>query len=248
MTIFSKLDGMLRNQEFQTCESIHANMLCSYCEGKALIENAVVVLSDLQKGESRIWTGAFADRLGIKPQPTIVDSIWENEILSLMDENSRQEKFLAELRFLNHLRQKPKCKRTHLSLAAKLQFRPQKSAGEITVLHRMHYIHTPGTDTIRFAICTYQPISLDFPGRNIVIDTLTGHWEELNSATDNLILSRREREVLRLVDQGKKSYEIAELLAISKNTVNRHRQEILAKLQAKNSMEACRTAKALHII
>lgn len=248
MTIFSRLDGMLRNQEFQTGGYIHANMLCSYCEGKALIENAVVVLSDLQKGESRIWTGAFAGRLGIKPQATIVDSIWENEILSLMDENGRQEKFLAELRFLNHMRQKPKCKRTHLSLAATLKFRPPKSADAITVLHRMHYIHIPGTDTIRFAICTYQPVAMDLPGRNIVIDELTGHWEELTSATDNLILSRREREVIRLVDQGKRSCEIAAILAISKNTVSRHRQEILAKLQAKNSMEACRTAKALHLI
>ncbi|MFG6381685.1 MAG: helix-turn-helix transcriptional regulator, partial [Muribaculum sp.] len=71
---------------------------------------------------------------------------------------------------------------------------------------------------------------------------------ELTSAADASILSRREKQVLTLIDSGKRSYEIAEILSISKNTVSRHRQEILAKLQVKNSMEACRIAKAMKII
>ncbi len=40
----------------------------------------------------------------------------------------------------------------------------------------------------------------------------------------------------------------AEQLSISKNTVSRHRQDILAKLQVRNYVEACRVAKALAII
>lgn len=44
------------------------------------------------------------------------------------------------------------------------------------------------------------------------------------------------------------SKEIAETLSISINTVSRQRQEILGKLQVKNSIEACRIAKDLKLI
>ncbi len=44
------------------------------------------------------------------------------------------------------------------------------------------------------------------------------------------------------------SKEIAAALSISVNTVSRHRQEILGKLQVKNSIEACRVARELRLI
>ncbi len=61
--------------------------------------------------------------------------------------------------------------------------------------------------------------------KSIVVNSLTGVLEELTSSTDASILSRREKQVLALIDSGKRSYEIAEILSISKNTVSRHRQE-----------------------
>jgi len=61
-------------------------------------------------------------------------------------------------------------------------------------------------------------------------------------------LSSRECEILRLIERGYMSKEIAAELFISVNTVNRHRQNILMKLQATNSVEACRIAKSLKLI
>lgn len=55
-------------------------------------------------------------------------------------------------------------------------------------------------------------------------------------------LSERETEVLRLVGRGLLSKEIAERLSISVHTVNTHRQRILEKLDADNSIEAVRYA------
>ena len=72
--------------------------------------------------------------------------------------------------------------------------------------------------------------------------------EELEVKKDLKILSDRERQVLRLIDKGLMSKNIAERLSISINTVSRHRQEILSKLQVKNSIEACRIAKDLGLI
>lgn len=47
------------------------------------------------------------------------------------------------------------------------------------------------------------------------------------------VLTMREREILKLLAEGKKSREIAEALFISPYTVRRHRDNIMEKLQAK---------------
>ena len=71
---------------------------------------------------------------------------------------------------------------------------------------------------------------------------------ELDKENNTKILSARETQVLKLIDKGLTSKDIAETLSISRNTVSRHRQEILGKLQVRNSIEACRIAKDLKLI
>jgi two-component system response regulator NreC len=48
------------------------------------------------------------------------------------------------------------------------------------------------------------------------------------------VLRAREREVLRLVSEGKRSAQIAEMLHISIRTVETHRQNIMQKLNIRN--------------
>ncbi|WP_311326281.1 LuxR C-terminal-related transcriptional regulator [Capnocytophaga sputigena] len=62
----------------------------------------------------------------------------------------------------------------------------------------------------------------------------------IESATDTL-LTPREREILALAKEGMFSKEISEKLNISIHTVNRHRQNILEKLQVDNMIEAIRS-------
>jgi DNA-binding NarL/FixJ family response regulator len=47
------------------------------------------------------------------------------------------------------------------------------------------------------------------------------------------VLTMREREILKLLAEGKKTSEIAEVLFISPHTVRRHRENIMEKLHAK---------------
>ena len=49
-------------------------------------------------------------------------------------------------------------------------------------------------------------------------------------------------------DSGKSSKMIADRLEISKHTVDRHRQNIIAKLRVNNTTEACHKAKRLGLI
>ena len=48
-------------------------------------------------------------------------------------------------------------------------------------------------------------------------------------------LTEREREVLFLISTEKSNYEIAELLFLSKNTINSHKKNIFLKLNVSNS-------------
>ena len=65
------------------------------------------------------------------------------------------------------------------------------------------------------------------------------------SDTLNEPLTNRELEVLRFMKKGLLSKEIAEALKVSINTVNSHRQNILQKLKANNSIEAVNFAQRL---
>ena len=62
----------------------------------------------------------------------------------------------------------------------------------------------------------------------------------IESATD-VLLTPREKEILALAKEGMFSKEISEKLNISIHTVNRHRQNILEKLQVDNMIEAIRS-------
>lgn len=60
------------------------------------------------------------------------------------------------------------------------------------------------------------------------------------SVTSPINLTNRELEILRLIKKGLLSKEIADKLCISIHTVNIHRQNILRKMGAQNSIEAIR--------
>ncbi|MDA3882422.1 MAG: response regulator transcription factor [Bacteroidales bacterium] len=63
-----------------------------------------------------------------------------------------------------------------------------------------------------------------------------------------LYLTQREKEVLDLIVEGKKTNEIAGLLFISKHTVESHRKNLLRKFDVHNALELVRKAFELKII
>ena len=77
--------------------------------------------------------------------------------------------------------------------------------------------------------------SVRFQIKNCLTDEIVPF--AIESAADTL-LTPREREVLALAKEGMFSKEISKKLNISIHTVNRHRQNILEKLQVDNMIEA----------
>ncbi len=65
---------------------------------------------------------------------------------------------------------------------------------------------------------------------------------EVNSSLQPDVLTSREKEVLKLIAEGRSSREIGELLFISVRTVERHRANIMDKLQIRNTADIVRYA------
>lgn len=80
-----------------------------------------------------------------------------------------------------------------------------------------------------------------------LVDKLAHDWVQTSqgnrkSADDKQILSSREREVLKMLAEGKTSKEIADLLVISTRTVEHHRANIQCKLNLKKTADLVRYA------
>ena len=215
----------------------------------ARMENAIAVLSDLHSNASYIYYGKFSQMLGMDKGRTddIVPSIWEEEIFRLVHPDDLTEKHRQELYFFHFVKRQPKDKRSDYYLTSKLRIK-NRANSYIPILHRMFYIPTFDDGSLWLALCLYSPLLFDFPAQCLIVDSSDGQTRELGKQNDMQILSAREKQILGLIDRGLRSREIAQMLSISVHTVSRHRQEILSKLQVKNSIEACRLAKDLKLI
>jgi DNA-binding NarL/FixJ family response regulator len=70
----------------------------------------------------------------------------------------------------------------------------------------------------------------------------------LKSAVNNNKLTKREIEVLKLIAMEYTNEEIAKQLSVGKRTIDTHRQNLLLKLQAKNTVGLTKAAYALNLV
>lgn len=217
--------------------------------GYSEIENSISVLSDLRAHNSYIYYGGLSQIIGLDDdiRESRCSSIWEEKIFRLVHPDDLASKHVQELRFFNFIKRLPRHEKSQYYLVSELRMRTS-TGNYIPVQHKMFYITLPDSDTIWLALCLYSPLAFRLPSNNCAVNSLTGQMIELDDGVGAEILSKRERQVLGLIDKGLTSKDIATLLSISINTVNRHRQEILCKLRVHNSIEACRIGKDLRLL
>lgn len=63
-----------------------------------------------------------------------------------------------------------------------------------------------------------------------------------------MLLSKREKELIKLIVEGKSSYAIAEILYLSIHTVNNHRKNIIRKLEINSLCQLTKLAISFNII
>ncbi|MTI40048.1 response regulator [Fulvivirga lutimaris] len=72
--------------------------------------------------------------------------------------------------------------------------------------------------------------------RDLIVNQYTQKVRKQDTAQEVVVLTNREKEVIKHVVEGKTSHEIAEMLFISARTVDTHRSNIMKKLKVKNSI------------
>jgi DNA-binding NarL/FixJ family response regulator len=78
-------------------------------------------------------------------------------------------------------------------------------------------------------------------------EELAEHWKQTSRREagfpfEDECLTTREREVLKLIGEGKSSRECAELLCISARTVDHHRANIMDKLKIRKMVDLVKYA------
>lgn len=245
--INDKLDERYRMQKdgvFTQEEELRLKMVA---QSYAMCENAIAVLSNLRLGISHIYFGHVGETLGLASAGTYqqVDSIWEEEIYSRIHPNDQRMRSLQELAFLYFV-SKPHDGKNH-SWYMISTIRMKDNQGKYhTVNHRIFHFAAQGKSGISYTLCLYTFAPKEERVAYLV-NTLNNERRILNVESNNL-LSEREVSVLQLIRNGKSSKMIAQLLDISKHTIDRHRQNIILKLQVSNTTEACHKAKLLGLI
>lgn len=251
MDIVKRLNNEFSTQDF-TAENDLALALKRYkgiAEGYALTENALAVLSDMHANISYMYYGGFADELGIKRPDgsNETPSIWEKIILNRIHPDDLHKKYLHELQFFHFMKRQPTSKKTTYYYMGGLRMKDAYGYYR-QALHRIFYFHSPTGNSFWLSLCLYTPLFSNAAANGLIINSKTGQVQALDKHTAAKILSDRELQVLMLIEKGLMSKQIAETLSISINTVNRHRQEIRCKLNARSAIEACRVAKDLGLL
>lgn len=254
MNIFETLNKELLKQSFDNTKSIqeqllqHIQMAAIY----AKIENSIAVLSDFKSNKSYIYHGKITNTLGISGHDNAseINSIWEDDILNKVHPEDLLGKHMLELQFFHFLKNKPLEEQTDFNIISKIRMKDCNNK-YIPIQHRMYYVAFENGNPW-LALCLYNHSSdksiSNVHEKGYIVNSATGTIFNPDIEKYNTILSKREKEVLTLIKQGKMSVEIADVLSISKHTVDRHRQNILEKLRVNNSIEAIRIAELMNLL
>jgi PAS domain S-box-containing protein len=115
--------------------------------------------------------------------------------------------------------------------------RARTKAGRPLWLH-MSVLTTPGTAEARLTVHLFRDVTASKELLTLVHAWLGTTNGAAGSTDPAAALSRRERDVLRLMTQGFNTAGIAERLRLSPATVRNHAQSILAKLGVHSRLEA----------
>lgn len=248
---FEPIERLYLSQTFDM-ESDEEQMLTEckmIAKAYALAENAVVSMGDNRRNCSYCYFGGVADILGISQEErvSLLPSLYEHFIFDRCHPDDLSKRHAEEIAFLHYIanHSTPQRYREHILCN---YMRVKDANGEYRwVKHRMIPLATDMNGCLLLCACIYT-LATDEDRRTKFANTRTGEVRILTNRDYEKILSERELEVLRLIDRGLLSKEIANILCISINTVSRHRQNILQKLNVDRAIEACKVAHVMGLL
>ncbi len=213
---------------------------------KSIKEMSLINLSctftvDVYKGRYDFASGCFADIFGFNPLllknirtegDWLEEKIHPDDRAQLIDLQIKHSHFIYSLPFEN---------RNDYSQIYRFRMLGRKKQ-YINVTSRQQVIQKDksGKAWIIMGIMDISPDQhLTEQIRCSTLNLKTGDiFDPLEQATNSILLTTRETEILNLIRQGLLSKEIAGRLNLSIHTVNNHRKNILSKLRVDNIIEA----------
>ncbi|WP_333663773.1 helix-turn-helix transcriptional regulator [Chishuiella changwenlii] len=219
---------------------------------QAKTDNSIAVLTDYYKNYSYLYTGNLGKLIGIEPGIEIIDSAFEDILFCKINKQDLEEKKLLDIEYYKFLKDIPLIERSCYHTSSFLRIETLEK-NIIELLHKTFFIKSFSNGSVWLSLCLYSISSLDNIKKGIegkIINNETGKivFPNNNYTVEKINLSVREIEVLQLLLKGYKSKHIAKEIHLSVNTIYRHRQNILEKLNVRNTPEAINKAITLGII
>ena len=245
--IDDKLNEKLRQQMDGLFDEDEEQRFRLIAKSYAMCENSIAVLSNLRTDKSYIYYGRTSNVLGFEPAGSYenIDSIWEEKILCRIHPDDQRRRNLQELAY-NHFVIASHTDNAFDWYMENTMRMADMSGKYLNTLHRIFYFQGKGQRGVSYAICLFN-LAVKTSKVAVMKNTLTGEERQID-IDEKQLLSEREITIIKLVSQGLSSKIIASKLDISKNPVDRHRQNIINKMQASNMTEACHKAKQLLLV
>lgn len=220
------------------------------------IDNDCRVITDASADRCYIVGGNLTGLIGISDDgldtvDLAANSSDEDIIYNRIHPEDLVEKRMLEYHFFKYVDNLPDNRKLHYKATCRLRMR-NRTGEYVCIDNSTRAIRLSPRGKIWLILCCYNLSSYRQEGPGIsprIIDMTSGKISDISlSGQRSTILSPREKEILNLIKDGKLSKEIADILDISVNTVNRHRQNILEKLCVDNSMEAVMAAVSMRLL
>lgn len=216
-------------------------------EQLASMLNSLVLVFDVHRNTFLYVSDDYLKPFGINPADLLANG--HTPVLEIMHPEDIKYGFFMRRKLYSILTSLPvdevkNYKATH-------EFRVKNLRGEwIRAIEHEQVICTDENDNLwlMLSIVDTDASSNTYTARSHLYNHVTGRKTDFD-LSDILEepLTDREWEVLRLMHEGALSKEIAARLHVSINTINTHRQNILRKLGANNTVEALNYAKRLGV-
>lgn len=238
----------------EVLDASHIEKYCKTVSAFASVSDEICVITDAAADRCYIYGGRLAQLLGLSDNQSfqsVVASSDEDEIYALMHPEDLPDKRLLEYEYFKFVDPLDSVGKTSYKASCRIRMRCR--SGEYATIDNSTQVLNPSPGgKIWLILCRYSLSQHPMPAAGIspvIVCPNTGVVTQLRFDSDRRnILTPREKEILLLIKKGRLSKQIASLLGISINTVNRHRQNIIEKLSVSNSAEAVAAALAMKLL
>lgn len=216
--------------------------------------NGCLVITDVQADKCYIAAGSLAPLMGWSDNSglwTDLDSSDEDFIYGALHPEDLPDKRLLEYEFLKRMSSLDGDDKLHYSASCSIRIK-DRNGMYLWIDNTTRIMKLSPEGKIWLILCSYDLSKSQHDRKGItpaITNLYTGETDSLNFQERKArLLTSREKEILSMIREGKSSKMIADRLQISVNTVNRHRQNIIEKLDVANSYEAITAAVSMQLI